>query len=540
MNNITIKTFNRMSVKLANQALQESNAYITKHFGKEIATAKKQAKHLWQFLRTVCPILLRNSTSVQKIKASPAYKKSQAYLSPRVARTIMQMDIASKFMMDRHYECKNPAIAAVRMPLVAGFWSILILTSVTLIWGTLAPIDSAAVAKGTVTLLSNKKVIQHLEGGMIEKIYVKDGDTVKAGDSLIKLSDTVPTANRDILQSQLYEERASEARFIAMRDQLTEIHFPQDIVAGSKNNEAINKIMATQIRLFDSQVSAQSSKMAALKQRIIQAGEQINGQTAQKNSTASQLEILKQNVASIEKLVESGFDTKTHLTTVQRNQMELEGNLGQYDAEIAKIQQGITEAQMTLSSQASDFETTISDGLRESQAKVADLTEKLRAAQDVAERTVIAAPASGIINGLKHHTIGGIIQPGVPIMDIIPQNDQLIIEAHVRPGDIDVVRAGLNARVIFTAYKAGSTPRIDGRVIQVSADRINDTQSSPPDSYYVALVEVDKNILLNTTKHIELYPGMPADVLIRTGSRSFLNYLFSPIMDSMHRAFREE
>jgi HlyD family secretion protein len=462
--------------------------------------------------------------------------KSAIYMN----RAIVDMDRGTRFMMQRQYTSSNPAISVVRLPVVAGFWIILVLTTIIIIWGAFAPIESAAVAQGAVTLLSNKKTIQHLEGGIIEEIFVKDGDTVKKGSPLIRLSDVASAANRDMLQGQLYVSLASESRLVAQRDKQDHVSFEQDMLDKSQDNAELAKIIEQQTRMFETQNAAQTAKVEALHQRISGSEEQIIGLNAQKESTQAQLELLKDNINSVQQLVTKGYDTKPHLMGLQRNEKELEGNLGQYNSEIAKVQQGITETSMTIISQENEFETINSDGLRDARAQIVEFTEKLRATQDVVDRSLITAPTDGIVNGLKYHTIGGVIDPGTPIVDIIPQDDQLIIEAHVKPADIDIVRAGLDARVMFTAYKARSTPKVPGKVIQVSADKFNSAPGSPPESFYIARVEVDKKFLEKMSGHIELYPGMPADVLIRTGSRSFLNYLFNPITDSMHRAFREE
>jgi len=457
-----------------------------------------------------------------------------------IGHSIFYMDRCIQFMTSRTYECPNPAIASVRKPIVVGMWVISIFFSVVLIWGAFAPIDSAAVAKGSVTLLSNKKIIQHLEGGIIEELFVKDGDHVVAGDKLIRLSNVSSEANRDMLQGQLYLSRASESRLISMRDKIPAISFSADILEASKTNENLAKILASQTHMFESQLSAQGSKLDSLHKRITQSEQQIKGLTAQRDSTTAELELLRGNLNSVEQLVSKQFATKTQLIGLQRNEKSLEGNLGQYSSEIAKVEQSILETQMTIETQASEFDATISDALREAQSQVADLTDKLRAAKDVSARSTVTSPTEGIVNAMKYHTKGGIIQGGTPIMEIIPQSDQLIIEAHVKPADISIVRTGLDAKVMFTSYKSRATPKVPGKIIQVSADKIVDPQSNPPEAYYIARVEVDKKFIEGMNKHIELYPGMPADVLIRTGSRSLLHYMFSPITDSMHRAFREE
>lgn len=467
-------------------------------------------------------------------------EKAKDFVENFASPTFAKMDKCIRFTMDVNYECPNPAVSSVRMPLVIGFWTILVLSFVIIIWGAFAPIDSAAVAHGTVTLLSNKKTIQHLEGGIIEELLVKDGDKVEAGAPLLRLNNISSTANLDMIKGQLYLARASEQRFIAIRDNLKEIEFGQDILDAAKKDEAIAKIVASQINMFNTQIAAQNSKIDSMQKRISQSKEQIKGLISQKSGTEESLILLTENINSIQKLLSKGYATKTHLRDLQRDAKLQEGNLGQYDAEISKVEQGITETEMTIAAQASEFESVIENGLRDSQAQVADLKDKLRVAQDVASRTLVSAPTSGIVNGLRYHTIGGIVQPGTPIMEIIPQDDQLIVEARLKPADINAVHVGLDAKIMFTSYKVRTTPKIPGKVILVSADKVTDTQSNPPDSYYIVRVEVDKKFLSKVTDEMQLYPGMPADIFVSTGSRSFLSYIFAPITDSMHRAFREE
>jgi HlyD family type I secretion membrane fusion protein len=480
-------------------------------------------------------------------KITAHIKKFSAEIKKQCERTginsghmVAVLDKGAKFMTQGQISLENSAIAAVRMPLVVGFWVMLALALVILIWGVLVPIESAAVAKGSVMLLSNKKTVQHLEGGIIKDILVKEGDMVSAGDPLIMLNDTAATANLNVLQGQLYVARASELRLIALRDQLPEIEFDDDMVEKSKSDDNLVKVMTAQVQLFDSEKSGQEAKMAVLNQRIAQSEKEIEGLKSQIEGASKQIESYGEETDTVQTLLKKGYDTKPHLFDLQRRQSELIGNRGQYDASIAKIEQNIIETKMQVINQQKEFETKNSENLRDIQAQIADLQDKLMAARDVADRSLITAPVSGIVTGLKYHTAGGVIAPGTPIMDIVPQDDLLVVEMHVKPNDISSVHAGQDARVIFTSYKMRTTPKIPGKITQVSADIFTDEHGAQPNSYYLARVEVDKKFLQHMEKHIELYPGMPADVLIRTGSRPFISYLFKPITDSMHSAFREE
>jgi HlyD family type I secretion membrane fusion protein len=242
----------------------------------------------------------------------------------------------------------------------------------------------------------------------------------------------------------------------------------------------------------------------------------------------------------MQKLVKRGYAAKSQLLALQRHKEELEGNRGQYMAGIAKVQEAMIETDLQLIDFNNEFATQIADEMREVQATISDQEEKLGAASDVLGRTTITAPYEGIVTGLKYHTIGGVITPGTPIMDIVPQADRLVVEAQVQPHDIDVVEAGLETRISFSAYKTRSLPRLSGKVVQVSADAFTHQQGPAMPSYYTARVEVDAQELSRLHNKVRLYPGMPVDVFIRTGSRSFLGYVFAPITGSLERAFNED
>lgn len=236
-------------------------------------------------------------------------------------------------------------------------------------------------------------------------------------------------------------------------------------------------------------------------------------------------------------LLAKGLTSKPRLLALQRESEALRGQRGQNIASIARIEQNIAEMKLQIINQKNDFATEIAGELKETRSRMNEYRERLGATKDVMQRTVITSPSEGIVTGLSVHTVGGVIEPGQPIMDIVPQDQPLVLEVRVQPMDIDVVSKGLPARVIFSAYKSRRMPLLTGSVTQVSADAFTDNQGL---SYYTAKVEVSPDEISRVEMPIRLTPGMPTDVYIRTGSRSFLGYLLAPVMDSMHQAFREE
>jgi HlyD family secretion protein len=460
--------------------------------------------------------------------------------SSRFSRFLMLAQAGAQLASRGEYRGPNPAIAAAYAPLRAGFLVMGATTLVTLTFGALAPIESAAVAHGHVVVLSNKKTVQHLEGGIIKQIFIKDGDLVRAGQPLLELSDIAPRANHGIVRTELLVARAEEARLVALRDKKAAISFPTEMNEEAKTIPELAKAMKAQADYFAIQHESQQGKVKTLALRIAQLREEIVGLRAQVKSAEGQLALIGEEVSSVQILVGKGLAPKPRLLALQRTQEELGGNRGQYVAQIAKAEQTISETRLQIINIENEFATQLAGELREVQMTIADQEKKLRAATDVVDRTTITAPSEGIVTGLKFHTVGGVVAAGTPILDIVPQSDTLIIEAKVQPTDIDVVKPGLPSKIVPTAYKTRRLPKLTGNVTQVSADRFTDQNGLESSSYYLARVEVDKNELARLATNVRLYPGMPMDVYIRTGTRSFLGYLLAPLTDSMYSAFREE
>lgn len=425
-------------------------------------------------------------------------------------------------------------VKVARNPIVFGVWLIVLVFGIFGIWATLAPIDSAAVARGVVVLDSDKKTIQHLEGGIIEEIIVHEGDAVVAGAPLIKLSETAAKSKLDQITGQLHSSEASLARLIAERDGAESINFPEDI---STDNPADMEIIEVQRKLFDTRRKSLTGNVAVLNQRINQQNEEITGLRAQIAATQKQIELTNDEIAAVEKLLANGNASRPRLLALQRNEADLTGRKNDLIAQISRAQQTIGESEVSINNQKNDDMKDIADKIEEAQNNIASLKEQQNTASDVLKRLIIRAPQAGVVTGLKVHTVGGVISPGEELMDIVPQNDKLVIEAQVSPQDIDVVRPGLPAKIRLTAYKIRLVPPVEGKVEMVSADRFVDKATNQP--YFTARILVD-NKSLEKIKGVSLYPGMPAEVLIVTGSRTLFGYMLSPITATMFRAFREQ
>ena len=421
-----------------------------------------------------------------------------------------------------------------------GMASLLLVFGIFGIWSVIAPLDSAAIAMGKVILDSNKKTIQHLEGGIVDKIFVGEGDFIKQGAPLIQLDETTAKARYDLLRKQFITTRASEARLIAERDNRELIDFPQDLLDAEDKDEAVAEGLDSQRRLFESRRKNVEGRVSILNQKISQFKQEINGLRSQSTSASNQLSLLSQEISAISRLVANKNAPRSRLLALQRQQADLRGQRGESKAMISRAEQSIGESELEIINVRNTFLNEVVEELKETQVSLSDLEERIRSSEDTFNRINIIAPISGRVTDLLVHTVGGVIKPGDKLMDIIPSDDQLIVEAQVQPQDIDIVREGLEASVRLSAYKARFVPPITGTVTQVSADRFDDPQLGL--SYYKARIVVDKEEMkeLKELENVELYPGMPSDVLIVTGSRTFLNYLFSPIRESFSKSFRED
>lgn len=423
-----------------------------------------------------------------------------------------------------------------RQPILIGGWMFIILFGIIGMWAALAPIASAALAPGKVILSGNKKTLQHLEGGVVDAIYVREGQAVKKGEPLIRLNETAARARMDLYGKQYVSVQATVARLLAERDNLDKITFPEELLK-QKNSPEVADIIDSQLRLFNSRRDSIKSQEDIILQKKAQYANEIDGLNAQIQSADSQIGFLQQEINAVSTLLKQGNASRPRLLALQRNQAELRGRRGEAQAMISKAEQAIAESDLEIVNLRNDFANKIAAEYKENADKAADLQERIKASVDIMDRIIIAAPLSGIVTDLKAHTIGGVIRPGEKVMDIVP-TDELIIEARVSPQDIDVVHAGQEARVRLTAYRMRTVSPVEATVESVSADRFEDP-NQPNMSYYLARVQINAGELENQG-NLTLTPGMPADVMIINGSRSMISYLLTPIMDSFHQSFREQ
>lgn len=402
-------------------------------------------------------------------------------------------------------------------------------------WGYLAPIDSAALAPGYVTVKSHRKTVQHLDGGIVSQLMAKDGDVVKASDVLLILDGTEIKAQLEIIRGQHITLSAQIARLIAERDQQNQINFPDEL--HNQSDPHIAQATHGESQLFNARKSALQGEISVLNQRISQLGSKIKGLQGQRSSKEALMISYGDEVHDLKELLAEGFADKQRLRDIERNHAQVTGEVAALSSEIAGNEIQIGETKLQILQLQKQFQEEVAGKLGEVQAELYDVAQRLVATRDKVARTVIIAPADGRVLGLSVHNVGGVISPGKPILDIVPQQEELIIDAQVSPIDIDRVRAGLVAEVRFSAFKQALTPKMQGKVINLSADRLTDEKTEQP--YYLAQIELTPDSFQKLGE-LELLPGMPAEVLINTGERTVFEYLMQPITNAFARAFIED
>ncbi|MDT8428105.1 MAG: HlyD family type I secretion periplasmic adaptor subunit [Pseudomonadales bacterium] len=401
------------------------------------------------------------------------------------------------------------------------------------IWAAIAPIEGAAHAPGVVTVKSNKKVVQHLEGGIVSAILAKNGDLVSAGTPLLILDNTQSLAQLEIANSQFVALKAIESRLIAERDGLEAVDYPQSITNGDV--DASEEISA-QNRIFEARRKALSGSVDVLEQRIEQLNSQIRGMRVQRETREELMHSFAEELADVRELLGQGFSDKNRLRELERNIASLRGEAAELLASISTAEIQIGEARLQILQQNNEMQNEVVTQLGEVQTQLKDVNERMTALRHIVNRTVITAPADGVVNGLQYHTVGGVIAPGTPIAEIVPQAEELVIEAQVSPNDIDRIALGQEASIRFSSFSS-TVPTIYGRVINISADSFTDQNSGA--SYYMTRVEVPPEGLQELGS-LELVPGMPAEVFIATGARTFLQYLLKPLSNGIARSFIED
>jgi membrane fusion protein, type I secretion system len=405
------------------------------------------------------------------------------------------------------------------------------------LWATYAPLESAAIAGGAIEAESSRKTIQHLEGGIVGRILVSDGDEVTAGQPLIRLDATRTRATVQMLQMQIWDAQALEARLVAEREGSETITFPAALTSAARSEPSLAETMAGQVNIFNTRRKLQSSRIEVIQQRKAQSMREIAALRFEVEAATKRAAIVKGELATVAPLVKKGLQTRARLLQLQREQAEFDGKIGETLAQVSRAEQAVGESEAMILQLKNDQYNEIAQSLRDTQAVIFQLRERIQAADDVLARTVVRAPEAGTITDLRIHTLGGIVAAGEPLMDLVPRQDRLIVLAHVKPEDIDLVRPGLEARVRLLAYKHRRVPPVEGVLTYVSADRFVDKETQR--AYYTARVRIDETSLRELPE-VEIMPGMPAEVLIKTGQFTVAQYMLRPFFDSFNRAFRED
>jgi HlyD family type I secretion membrane fusion protein len=424
----------------------------------------------------------------------------------------------------------------IRRPVLAGHLILALFFGGLGSWAALAPLSGAAVAPGTVRVESHRKTVQHLEGGIIAELKVAEGDKVARDQVLVRLDRTQAQARYEAVRNRYQALKATEARLVAEREGHARIPLPEALLS-ERDDPRLAEILAGQEQVFDTRRRSFDGRSKILEQRIEQLRSQIIGLEAQVASEERQIELIAEETADVQGLLQKGLERKARLLALQRQAALLDGSRAQHLAEIAGAEQAIGETGLQIFNLTDRFAAEVASELSDVQAQLVDTEEEFHAAQDVLRRQDVRAPIAGTVVNLRLFTPGGVIGPSQPILDIVPRDDALLVEAQVRPLDIDVVKPGLDAQVRLTAFRQRNTPTLAGWVRHVSADHFVDEETDA--AHYKAEVTIDAEALAQLDG-LELYPGMPAEVLIKTGERTLWDFLVTPVKDSFTRAFREQ
>jgi len=408
--------------------------------------------------------------------------------------------------------------------------------SLLLAWTIFVPLSGAAIAPGVVSVDGYSKKIQHLEGGIIRELHVKDGDKVIVGQTLITLNKTQAKEEYESLRTQLILAATRHARLTAEQQQKDKISFPEWVLAGSSDPVIDNAIHKQTTALLTRQQDHQQ-KITLIKNRIDRLNNQFDQLTDSLAAQRRQLSIAQDELKHNQEFLQQGLITRRDLFKLTNNEVSIEIQIKEKQSQLAAIKQQISHLQLQKTDLISTRNTLIAQQLQKDQELIVKLTHQLSQTKDTLLRTIITAPVSGTVVNLKKHTIGGVITAGEEILDIVPTGQILLVDAHVEPKDRDIILPGQTAEVRFTAFNQRVLRPVKGKVKVISAKHLTDPTTSLP--YYLATIELteDPAKVLNNTP---IYPGMQANIMIITGDRTAMEYLTTPILRRFTRAFRED
>lgn len=430
----------------------------------------------------------------------------------------------------------NSPNESIRRHIIAGSVLVGILAFGLGGWASTAEISGALIAPGDVVVDSNIKKVQHPTGGVVGKLFVHDGDHVKAGQILIQLDETVTQANLAIVTKGLTELYARKARLAAERDGADSVAVPNEL-ANHLDDPDVAEAMASERKLFDLRREDRAGQKKQLQERVTQLQQEIVGLTAQQDAKDKEVALIEQELKGVRDLYAKNLVQLNRLTSLERDEAQLEGSRGELVAQAAEAKGKIAETQLQIIQVDADLASDVAKELRETDSKIGEYVERKVTAEDQLQRTDIRAPQDGIVFQMTANTVGGVITAGDPIMMIVPEDDKLQVEVKVDPKDIDDVQVDQPVVLRFTSFNVRTTPEINAKVVRIGADTSTDQRTGR--TYYSVRIGLT-NDELQRLGDVKLTPGMPVEAYIETGERTMLSYLLKPLHDQLMRSFREK
>lgn len=424
--------------------------------------------------------------------------------------------------------------ASIRTHLLVGLSVVVLLAGGLGGWASTAQISGALIAPGQIVVESSVKKVQHPTGGVVGELLAHDGDIVKTGQVLVRLDDTVTKANLAIVTKTLDALQARAARLQAEQQGADKVTFPASLLDRAGDPD-VRDVMASETKLFEVRTTGRAGQKAQLHERIRQLNEEIDGLNAQENAKQQEIALVNQELTGVRALYAQHLVQLTRLTTLERDGARLEGERAQYVASKAQTKGKITETELQIIQIDKDMVSDVSKDLRETNDKIGELVERKVTAEDQLRRVDIRAPQDGMVEQSTVHTVGGVISAGDAIMMIVPQTDDLQVEAKVNPQDIDKLQIGQKTLLRLSAFNQRTTPELNGVVSRVSPDVTTDQRTGQ--TYYTIRVSMPPEEVARLGE-VKLIPGMPVEAFVQTGDRTLLSYLIKPLHDQLMRAFR--
>ena len=417
-----------------------------------------------------------------------------------------------------------------------GWWVVLGGLGTFLLWASLAPLDKGVPLSGTVSVASNLKAVQHLTGGTIEEILVKEGDVVKADDVLVRMNNVQVSANAETNRVQYLISRATEARLVAERDSNGQIAFPEELIK-VKDDPRIAGYLSLQEQVFASRRGAIQSEMAAINENISGIAAQNNGLEESRDNKKMQLAFVHEQLENMRELTKEGYVAHNRLLELEQTNAQINATISEDTGNIGRGQRQISELKLQKLRRMQEYQKEVRTQLSDVQKQADALGSQLTGLDYDLQKAVVKAPVAGTVVGMAVFTKGAVVAPGFKMMDIVPSDDLLVVEGQLPVHLIDKVRSGLKVELMFTAFNQNKTPHIPGEVTRISADRFTDDKTGQPYYKLVAKVAPEGVALMSD---LAVKPGMSVDMFVITGERTMMNYLFKPLFDHLKLSMSEE